>query len=152
MGPNILNIYSLNFTQSPLLSFPEAHLDLEDDGPVEKEPASIHAPPTQEPQSQQHTVIDDQSHESQEPQQREVEVRPEEEEPLQLQSTPEEQFCQSTVAEQDPDEDRVSSTNEGPKDSESEVNTSATQVSDTSPTSKRSAKEDLDYSSYDNGG
>lgn len=51
--------------------------------------------------------------------------------------------CQSTV---DTDEDRVSSTNETfsqpPPDSI---------ASDTSPSSKRSGKEDVDYSSYDNG-
>lgn len=66
----------------------------------------------------------------------------------------EEQHCQSTVSEQDPDDDRVSSTNECGKDTDVEYNSSQqapdSNASDASPTVRRSAKEDFDYSSYDN--
>lgn len=62
-----------------------------------------------------------------------------------------EQHCQSTVAEQENDEERVSSTNECPKDSESSQVHPDSNASDISPSPRKSLKEDLDYSSYDNG-
>lgn len=150
---------SLHVVNSNSASLPEAQLDLEDeeqDRPAERsKQLSVQVEKKQVSRTAPQDVRIDQSHAEEE---KEVHVQQQEqqqeEETVHLQSTPEpqQQHCQSTVAEQDPDEDRVSSTNECPKDSGSEIQTSATQVSnssDTSPSSKR--RDELDYSSYDNG-
>lgn len=137
------------FLNSPLPT--EAQLDFEEDLPPTKTSTQTHFVENKielvddqrveaEQQSQTCTAVEI----LEEPHKPEEEPQPAEEEEQQ------QQICQFTVEQPvTNDEECVSSTNECPKESDSE-NFSAPPDSDTSP-SKRSSKEDLDYSSFDNG-
>lgn len=142
----------LNFTipthsQFSLVLLPlEAQLDFEEDLPPTKTSTQTHFVETKiehadDGQSKSCSAVEI----VQESLEQEVEPQPAEEEQQQ------QQVCQSTVEETATnDEERVSSTNECPKESDPESSTAPPPDSDTSP-SKRSSKEDLDYSSFDNG-